>query len=86
MSTYTAVENVERYVMMLEKGIATKAARHRYYRALGYLKTNANYMKYGNYDAWGKREDEYKQYEAEHGADITPISQVLRRANNGNPQ
>ena len=79
MTTETAITNVEHYIMMLEKGNATKAARNRAWRAMGYLKSNANYMKYGHYVEWGAQEDKYKQEELEHGADITPFSQVLRR-------
>lgn len=79
MTTETAVANVERYIMMLENGNATNAAQTRAMRAIGYLKSNANYMKYGHYVEWGKQEDKYKQEEAEHGPDITPMSQVLRR-------
>ena len=79
MTTNTAVANVERYVMMLEKGAATKAARTRYYRAMGYLHENANYMHYGKYAEYGLREEKYKREEAENGADITPMSEVLKR-------
>ena len=79
MTTTTAVENVNRYILMLENGNATEAARSRCYRSLGHLKAVANYMHYGHYAEWGKQEDRYKQEEAEHGADITTMRAMLTR-------
>ena len=79
MTTETAVHNVERYVLMLENGNATEKARSRYYKSIGHLCDVANYMKYGNYAEWGKLEDQYKQDEAEHGADITTMRAMLTR-------
>lgn len=83
MTTDTAVHNIERYVMMLESGQPTKASRERYNYAMGHLKTLANYMHFGNYDSWGKHEDYCKAHEEERGADITPLSEVLKAARKG---
>lgn len=78
MTTETAVLNVERYVLMLRRGNVTDRAQRRYYAAIAHLKECANYMKYGNYDTWGRRENMLKTDEARHGADLTSMQQVLK--------
>ena len=83
MTTETAVHNVQAYIMMLESGQPTKTAKSRAYKAIGYLQTNANYMKYGNYEKYGEVEEAEKAREAEKGADITPLSEILKASRKG---
>ena len=81
MTTDTAVHNIERYVLMLERGASTKAARKRYNMAMGHMKEVANYMFYGHYAEWGILEDMKKREEEKTGADLTSMMEVVKRRN-----
>lgn len=83
MTTQTAVNNVERYVMMLESGCPTRKAKERYEYAIGHLKMNANYMQYGHYEGWSHEEEKQKEIEREKGANLTPMTEVMKAARKG---
>ena len=79
MSIETAVHNIERYVMVLRDGkVPTKAMTDRYYWALGYLKGVGNLARFGEYTSIGVKDEANKKHEALYGANITPISEVLK--------